>query len=102
MKPVNAYISTQLDLDYVGNLSKQVNPLLIMGWMLCLTFSVFFLAALAMGFTEDQNNPVSVFLVAWVTACFQFFWAPTCGLMVAGMAWVLVRDFLKSFVAWRS
>ena len=102
MKPVNDYISTQLDLDYAGNLSKQVNPLIIMGFMLGLTLKGFGLAALAIAITEDRNNVVSVFLVEWVTACFQYFWAPTLGLMVAGVVWVSLREFLQCFVAWRA
>lgn len=102
MKPINAYISTELDLDYAGNLAKQVNPLIIMGFMLILTFSGFCLAALAMAITEDQYNFMSVFLVEWLTACFQYFWAPTCGLIIAGLGSVLARDFLNCFVAWRA
>jgi len=102
MKPFNTYISTQLDLDYAGNLAKQVNPLIIMGFMLGLSFAGFGLASLAMAITENQYNAVSVFLVEWLTACFQYFWAPTCGLIIAGLVSVLVRDFLKCFVAWRS
>ena len=102
MKPVNAYISTQLDLDYAGNLAKQVNPLIIVGFMLGLTLKGFGLAALAIAITENQNNPISVFLVEWVTACFQYFWAPTLGLIIAGMVGILIRDFLKCFVAWRA
>lgn len=99
MKPINQYISTQLDLDYIGNLAKQVDiaALLIMMAFISL-FGLFGAAfSLALGF-----DSLATFGLHWLEATLYYFWGSVGGLMVGACICSLVSDAAKSFVAWRA
>jgi len=98
MKPINQYISTQLDLDYAGNLAKQVDIAAILLMMAGVSLGGLFAAAFSLALGLDS---LATFILHWLEAGLYYFWGSTGALMVGACICSLASDAAKSFVAWR-
>jgi len=99
MKPINAYISTQLDIDYSGNLAKQIDLAALLIMMAFISLFGLFGAAFSLALGLDS---LATFALHWLEAALYYFWGSTAALMVGACICSLVSDAAKSFVAWRS
>lgn len=99
MKPINAYISTQLDIDYAGNLAKQIDIAAILLMMVGISLGGLFAAAFSLALGLDS---FAVLLLHWLEAALYYFWGSVGALIVGACICSLVSDAAKSFVAWRA
>ena len=102
MKPINSYISTQLDLDYIGNLAKQVSLGGLLFYMALVNLAVVFISFGPIAAQHVPENAVTMFAVYWLGASCKFFWGPLLAWVVGSALWTVLEEICGSFVAWRA
>ena len=101
MKPINNYISTQLDLDYASNLAKQVSLGDLLWYVGLVNFVVVFISFGPIAAQHVPENPITMFAVYWLVAACKFFWGPLLAWFVGSVVWAILGEIGNSFVAWR-
>tara|TARA_R100000329_G_scaffold145459_1_gene131046 strand:- start:757 stop:1065 length:309 start_codon:yes stop_codon:yes gene_type:complete len=102
MKPINHYISTQLDLDYAANLAKQVSPGSVLWYMALVNLVVVFISFGPIAAQHVPENPITMFAVYWLGAACKWFWGPLLAWVVGSAVWTVLEEICGSFVAWRA